>query len=214
MKLLCFSDAHLAGQAPRALGQFIQSARPDLALAVGDLTTRGPLSYAQELIAVVEEAGVRALAVGGNMDPPEVHSWLSRKGISIHCRRVEVGDFNIVGLGGSLTTPFGTPVEFTEGEIAGMLANAGIDSKTIFAPHNPPLGTCADLTAAGKHVGSKSILDAINKFQPALCVCGHIHEARGTQTLGKTKLVKLPPLLEGKAALVDLPGMAVMELSL
>jgi Icc-related predicted phosphoesterase len=74
--------------------------------------------------------------------------------------------------------------------------------RTIFSLHCPPYGTGLDdapeLTAemdlkdaghAVKPVGSTAVRDAIEKFQPALALHGHIHEARGTKRLGKTLCV-------------------------
>ena len=47
---------------------------------------------------------------------------------------------------------------------------------TIYSFHCPPRNTNLDLTNHG-HVGSKSILSFIKKYQPPLTLHGHIHES-------------------------------------
>lgn len=56
--------------------------------------------------------------------------------------------------------------------------------------HNPPYGTL-DKIHSGKHVGSKILRKAIEKHQPKLVLCGHIHEAKGEAKIGKTKVINL-----------------------
>ncbi len=206
--VLAFSDSHNYEQGPEFLKSLIKDHSPDAVLAVGDLTTRGPLDYAQKLLAAASEAGVRVLAEGGNMDPADVHDWLEIEGLSMHAKKISLGDFAVVGVGGSLTTPFGTPTEYTEGQLAGF-ASGLVDGRTVFAPHNPPFNTCADLTDEGHHVGSKAIREVIEKSQPVVCLCGHIHEAKGMEFIGKTKLVKIQPLMWRKAVLLELPSLKV-----
>jgi Icc-related predicted phosphoesterase len=49
-----------------------------------------------------------------------------------------------------------------------------------------------DLKDAGhavKPAGSTAVREAIERFQPALGLHGHIHEARGTKRLGRTLCV-------------------------
>jgi Icc-related predicted phosphoesterase len=71
--------------------------------------------------------------------------------------------------------------------------------KTIFSLHCPPYGTGLDdapeltedmsLKHAGhatRPVGSTAVRQAIEDFQPALSLHGHIHEARGSSRLGRT----------------------------
>jgi uncharacterized protein len=81
-----------------------------------------------------------------------------------------------------------------------MLANVTNDpDHTIFSLHCPPHNTGLDeapqLTAdmslkdAGRAtvpVGSTAVRAVIERYQPALALHGHIHEARGTHRLGKT----------------------------
>lgn len=66
---------------------------------------------------------------------------------------------------------------------------------TIFISHSVPYGNKLDIgmqkgsIAYGKHLGSPSTLDFIKKYQPLLCVSGHIHEHSGKIKIGKTTVI-------------------------
>ncbi len=66
---------------------------------------------------------------------------------------------------------------------------------TVFITHNVPYNTKLDKIkdkksyAYNKHVGSIIARDFCKKFQPAICVGGHVHEGRGKDKIGKTLVV-------------------------
>ena len=72
--------------------------------------------------------------------------------------------------------------------------------KTIYVMHSPPWGTHLDGIPGGHHVGSRSIRNFIEPFQPLLSLHGHIHEAprlsgKYTDRIGKTLCVNPGQLL-------------------
>ncbi|MEK6924484.1 MAG: metallophosphoesterase [Candidatus Micrarchaeota archaeon] len=203
LETLFISDCHGEQSCIPRLEKLAEARQPRLAVFTGDLTTRGDTRFPQEMFSLLERRGCRIFAVGGNLDPKPLHEWLEQAGYSIHARRVAFKGFTIAGLGGSLKTPFGTCVEYSEGQFAGMLEGL-LDEKTIFATHNPPFNTVADRVTSGAHVGSHAIREAIERHHPRACLCGHIHEAQGSEKLGSTLLVKLPPFKDGGAVAMDL----------
>lgn len=58
----------------------------------------------------------------------------------------------------------------------------------ILISHTPPAGTAIDRLKNGKHVGSEAVRAFIETHQPDLCISGHIHEARGEDTIGNTRI--------------------------
>ena len=56
---------------------------------------------------------------------------------------------------------------------------------------------------AGYHAGSTAVRDFIDDEQPDLVICGHIHEGRGEDLLGKSKIVNCGPSRDGCYALID-----------
>lgn len=58
--------------------------------------------------------------------------------------------------------------------------------------HSPPKGHLDE--AHGRHLGSHSILAAIERKRPALVVCGHIHQCWGSEAvIGTTPVVNVGP---------------------
>jgi uncharacterized protein len=60
--------------------------------------------------------------------------------------------------------------------------------------HGPPRGY-GDRTSRDVHVGSTAMTATLERVQPRLMVCGHIHPGYGRYRLGETEIVN--------AALVD-----------
>ena len=58
----------------------------------------------------------------------------------------------------------------------------------ILISHGPPY-EILDLTNEYEHAGCRALRDAIDRINPALVVCGHIHEAMGIKTYKDTLIV-------------------------
>lgn len=176
-------------------------------LLIGDLTNFGPPDVAESLLDLVREAGVPALSVPGNCDPKDILHVLDRYDVNLHGRCRKVGDISFVGLGGSNLTPFKTPFELTEAEILEELSSIRCEDnyRWILVTHAPPHNTKLDELESGSHVGSKSIRKFVEEKQPMLLACGHVHEARGVEKLGRTIMVNPGPISKGYAAEVLIP---------
>jgi Icc-related predicted phosphoesterase len=119
----------------------------------------------------------------------------------------------VIGLGGSNPTPFCTPNELSEEAMArlldeawrraGAFAASGAGLPTLLLTHAPPHGTRLDRLKNGCHVGSKAVRTFIEKYQPSLCVCGHIHEAKGEDRLGATALFNCGAFAQGGWVEID-----------
>lgn len=72
-----------------------------------------------------------------------------------------------------------------EKDIAYSLSMLSITEKSIVVAHQPPYG-CLDKNSDGENCGSISVREMILKNRPYIYLCGHMHEARGTQYLGET----------------------------
>ena len=74
------------------------------------------------------------------------------------------------------------------------LVELGPADRTVFVLHSPPRETHCDQIGAGRHVGSRAIRAFIERSQPPLVLCGHIHESPRVSssyrdTLGRTVVV-------------------------
>jgi len=188
--------------------------QPDLAGAAGliisgDLTLRGGEPQARRVIEAARRLGKPLLAQIGNMDQPTVDAYLSEEGINIHAAgRVTPEGVGIFGVGWSSPTPFATPSEADEDQIAAWLATARVAvagcEKLLLVCHTPPYDTAVDMVASGAHVGSRAVRAYIERVQPDVCLTGHIHEARAVDTIGRTVVVNPGPLSAGGYARIIL----------
>lgn len=185
-------------------------------LITGDLTTAGGAAAARHVLDSVAAFNPMTLALFGNMDKPGVAACLREAGIDLHrtVRQLDAATA-VLGIGGSTPTPFGTPSEFSEADIARwldeLLPQARNSSRLVLVSHTPPLGTACDRTAGGLHVGSEAVREFIVKHQPDVCLCGHIHESCAEDRLGRTRVVNPGALGDGGYAVLSLG--ATLEVS-
>jgi Icc-related predicted phosphoesterase len=105
---------------------------------------------------------------------------------------MEVDGWQIGGLGYSAPTPFNTPGEYSEDEMARRLEPFSGLKPLVLICHCPPLNTALDQVRPGLHGGSRAIREFIERGQPEHFFCGHIHEAEGTAVqIGSTHAVNV-----------------------
>ena len=206
MKLLCLSDIHGEGAGLKEV--LHEAAGADVVVLAGDITHLGGRAEAEAVLGPVLESGIPVLAVAGNMDREGARQCLQEKGIDIHARGLLLGPVGFMGLGGGTPSPFGTPWELTDEEAAGYLA-AGLPAIAtarykVLVSHPPPRSTRLDRSFAGQHVGSKAVRNFLLADSVDLCICGHIHESAGEDTLGRVLCVNLGPFKNGRYALIDI----------
>lgn len=73
--------------------------------------------------------------------------------------------------------------------------------KILFV-HDPPFNSKLDYTYTHEHVGSQSIRQIIEKYQPDLAVAGHIHESIGKDKIGNTICVNAGEAKNGHYAMI------------
>jgi Icc-related predicted phosphoesterase len=196
MKILALADLHAEESVLDRLRVISTKGEYDHILIAGDITNRGPISYAEEVVELL--GNERLFAVHGNMDPPPVLELLEEKGVSVHGKKKSIGEWNIVGFGGSNPTPFNTPSEMSEEDIEKGVDRLKLDGFSIFLTHVPPYGVMD--TVGGTHIGSRAIRNVIERRKPLLNVCGHVHEQEGQSVLGETLVVQLKPAMHLRAA--------------
>src|SRR5215510_817568 len=119
MKIMAFGDIHEYLHTLATLEAALRQA--DLILVTGDITRwRGPETAAKVLDAIADY-NPHILAQVGNTDTWDTHHYLDRRGMNLHGQGYRFGDLGIFGVGGSNQTPFYTPTEFSEEEIADAL---------------------------------------------------------------------------------------------
>lgn len=186
-------------------------AEADGVIVTGDLTIAGGVAEARRVMDALVRRNPVAYAQIGNMDRGEITGWLDERDWNTHLRVRELAPgVALMGLGGSTATPFGTPSEFSEAQYAGWLEGMGKEAGTwrhvVLSAHTPPFGTLCDVIGGGTHVGSSAVRDFILEAQPDVCLCGHIHESRAVDRLGRTVLVNPGAFAAGGYAVLRLAG--------
>jgi len=201
MLVLAISDLHGRYNYPRELKKELNLA--ERVIIIGDLTAFGGEPEAKTVLSGFSAYKDKLLAVYGNCDRPGVNKVLDELGINLHGDGRIVDGIGFFGLGGSNATPFHTPQELTEDEIAeNLIAGwAKVENARIrvLITHPPPLNTKVDRTGAGVHAGSEAVRKFIDEHQPELVLCGHIHEAKGFDKIGKTVVINPGPFPYGYA---------------
>ncbi|MFA4646887.1 metallophosphoesterase [Pyrococcus kukulkanii] len=206
MRVLAITDIHGNYREVKTLAGELDDF--DVILIAGDITHFGNGREAEKILSPLLGTGKPLLAVMGNCDGRDVLKTLEKLGISVHNKRVEVRGVGIVGFGGSNVTPFSTIWEFSDEEIYESLRR-NYKEGDIILTHAPPYGTKLDKTFSGVHTGSRGLRKFIEENQPPLCICGHIHEGRGVERIGRTIAVNPGPLSRGYYAMVDLEKLEV-----
>jgi Icc-related predicted phosphoesterase len=182
---------------PAALDARFQQAMED--------TLRAWVELADERLA---GSDVAVFTMLGNDDAPGLADVLrgARRSTYAEDGIVELpGGFEMASFGYSTPTPWKTPRELTEDELAPrlteLLNRLREPARAVVNLHCPPADTHLDqaakldenlrpvVDASGlvmASVGSTAVRAAIERYQPMLGLHGHVHESPGTERLGGT----------------------------
>lgn len=168
------------------------------------------IGYARERLA---GTGVRIVTAPANDDPYYIDDVIAEHGgdvfVNVEDRVIEIAPgHEMISTGYTNRTPWNTPREHDEDVIARhidqMVGRLSDVESAVFNLHPPPRGTKLDIapkltadlevvTSAGatvmEHVGSSAVLEAIERHQPLLSLHGHIHEAAGQVSIGRTTAI-------------------------
>jgi len=204
VKILNVSDIH---SDHKNLMEHLKHNPADLIIITGDITQFGPAELGVEILNDICTFNIPVLVIPGNCDPEDIYGKIDNsRAINVHGRSQVINGIGICGFGGSNPTPFNTPLEFEEVQLYEGVSKAmeGVSHEqiTILLTHAPPYGTKTDTLPSGEHAGSTSIRKIIEEYQPTLNLCGHIHESRGIDQIGKTLTANPGDLSSGYGCLI------------
>lgn len=187
-RLLVFSDIHNDAAALRRL----MATEADYYFAAGDLVSWG--RGLDKMGDIMKPLGKRVYVLPGNHESAaDIAGFSAQFGFTdFHGRTLEVGGMHVAGLGYSSPTPFDTPGEYSEEEMARRLAKFEELKPLVMVCHAPPLDTALDRVHEGLHAGSRAVREFIERVQPRHFFCGHIHEAEGVvEQMGETRAMNV-----------------------
>ena len=213
MKIIAIGCIHNdIEKVPRLLDEIKEKFEPDVIVSVGDVLDaefpKGikPLDVGKIFINELRSYFERILVTPGTWDK-DLINYYKREKILVHGNGIKIGDVGFYGFGGA-QTPFNTPYEPDEKEIYEGLKSAYEDVKNckykIQLTHAPPKHTRVDMIFNGEHVGSKAVREFIEEKQPEVAICAHIHEGRGIDLIGKTKILNVGKFTEGYVGVIEI----------
>jgi len=190
MKILASGDIHNDSRLAERLAEKAEKEKVDLVILCGDIMQ---FDKGENIIGPFKKKKQRILFVPGNHESFATADFLAEVyGIkNIHGYSVIYNDIGIFGCGGA---NIGLN-QLTEKEIYDYLKK-GFDKikdlkKKIMVTHVHPSGTKMEKLTSF-FPGSSGVKKAIEKFQPDLMLCSHVHEAEGIEEkIGKTKIINV-----------------------
>ncbi|MBI2105897.1 metallophosphoesterase family protein [Candidatus Woesearchaeota archaeon] len=191
MKIMALSDIHGDINLVRAKAEEAKKANVDFVLLCGDLTLND--SRTEGIIGPFKEKGLKVGIIPGNHEPTSTINFLTEryKLVNLHGYSYYLDRVGMFGCGSANIGLF----QLSEEEIFNFLekGHKSIEDKRkkIMVTHVHPSGS---LIEKFTHFfpGSDAVRYAIEKFQPDLALCGHVHEAEGIEELiGKTRVINV-----------------------
>jgi len=196
MRIFAFTDLHSDIRIADKLLAKIKKEKPDVIVCAGDISDFGS---GMRILLKKFNTGIPFLIVPGNHETPEeikVYSKEFKSIKDIHLKSFVFGNYFFLGCGGGGFTEHHAEFEQSEEKFASALKKLKIQNhkyKIILVTHQPPYKTKLD-KIYGEYSGSKSIRKFIEKYNPALCISGHIHENEGkSDKIGKTSIINPGP---------------------
>ncbi len=191
LKILAAGDIHGDIGLAEKLAERAQREKVDLVVLCGDLTLAE--TSTANIIGPFKKRHEKVLLIPGNHETVATADFLAELyGVkNIHGYSVKYKDVGIFGAGGANIGLF----QLTEKEIYDLLKK-GHDKvkylkKKIMITHVHPTGTKMEKFTKF-FPGSSGIRRAIDKLQPDLLLCSHVHEAEGIEEkVGKTKVINV-----------------------
>ncbi len=191
LKILATSDLHGDKSLVKKLAERAEKEHVDLVVICGDLTRFE--EGADGMIGPFLNKGKRVLFVPGNHESLATADYLSYKYKvkNLHGVSVKYGDVAFFGCGGA-----NVGLHQVDDVEAYDLLTKGFEqikdvAKKIMVTHVHPAGTKIErFTRFFK--GSDGVRRAIEKLQPDIMLCGHVHEAEGIEEMiGKTRVINV-----------------------
>lgn len=196
MKVLAFTDMHGNLSDFRKLKEKARKEKVSAFVCAGDITFFGAEFF--NIIKNFQQTAIPLVIIPGNHETAGDIQQAARKHDfvkNMHCRMLEMDSCLFFGCGGSKTTPFSTPFEFSESQFEAKLKKFKDKeaNKFVFLVHEPPYNTSLGSIEDMK-IGSKAIRNFIEKYQPDYCICGHFHENEGKEDkIGRTRIINPGP---------------------
>jgi Icc-related predicted phosphoesterase len=200
MKVLALSDIHSEQRVIDGIRSLITRNDYDGIFIVGDIVDHNNVTFFENILTLIGD--IPYCIIPGNIDEERVRNRMSGDNYA-DLRKIRFKNkYEVFGIGGGLRGPFHTPYEYYDDELWEKIGTITLSKPCIMLSHAPPYGYFDDI-GGDIHIGSKSVLRFMQKEEPFLLLCGHVHETQGHIKAGKTNIIKLGPAKNGNAAEIN-----------
>lgn len=191
MRIFAASDIHGDINLARSLAEKAKKAKVDMVLLCGDLTLNEVST--DGIIGPFKEKGLKIGIIPGNHESNATSNFLIEryKLVNLHGYSYYMDGVGMFGCGSANIGLF----QLSEEEIFNFLEKGHNyiedKQKKIMVTHVHPADSLIEKFTRF-FPGSMAVREAIERFQPDLALCGHVHEAEGIEEkIGKTKLINV-----------------------
>jgi Icc-related predicted phosphoesterase len=191
LKILAAGDIHGDVGLAKKLAEKAKKEKVDLVVLCGDLTQADQST--ENLIGPFKKLNEKVLLIPGNHEPNATVDFLAEAYDvkNIHGYSVKYKDVGIFGAGGANIGIH----QLQEKEIYDLLkkgfGKVRYLDKKIMVTHVHPTGTKMEKFTKF-FPGSSGVKKALEKFQPDILFCSHVHEAEGIEEkVGKTRVINV-----------------------
>ncbi|MDM8550225.1 metallophosphoesterase [Desulfobacterales bacterium HSG2] len=199
MRIYATADIHGRKKRITLIRNNIFKHKPDVLVIAGDISS---CIRSARIIAQLNDMPVPVLAIRGNTDLAGMDRLMEEYPniSSLHLREVAVNGVCFTGVSGTIPLPFHSRIGFREQSVMKKLEPL-VKRYSVLLAHPPPYRVL-DEVIGRFHAGSRRLHELVLTRQPALLICGHIHERRGSAFVGKTLVVNCSMGRTGAGAII------------
>jgi len=210
LRLIAASDVHGDYVMIRRFGMSALSLKASAVIIAGDI---GP--NVEKVLSYLSKLEIPIYVVLGNDDfPMDVYILEDVPYVlNIDGECIDIGPVEIIGLSGNPGSGLASPDE-KKMEAALKKAFAKASKPVILVSHLPPYRILDLATRHGvEHIGSKTVRKSIERYNPILCVCGHVHKDGGKRAILKdTEVINVSALEDDEVSKAQCRRFAVIEI--
>ena len=186
MRVYAVADIHGKNDRFERIRDNLLDLKADILVLAGDISN---FTQPGKILSRLNALPVPILVIRGNSDLKRVDHLFSAlpNCIPVHAVCTTIKSISFVGIGGTLPIPFRSRICLNEQSCLKKVEPL-VNTHTVLVTHTPPYGY-QDLVMGRFHAGSMGLRKLINKCQPQVLICGHIHEGDGMSVVGKTRVV-------------------------
>ena len=200
MRIYAVADIHAKRRRLDQIAKNVNRLKPDLLVVAGDLTHYRSSSF---VVDQLTRLPVPVFAIRGNTDRKMIGRQIAHTSSisSKYLPPTPVCPFAFVGIDGTVPIPFRSRIAFREIQVLKKISPL-VNRNTVLVVHPPPWGILDEVL--GKFsAGSKNLLAFVRHTQPAVVLCGHIHERPGVRQLRKTHVINCTMGNGSRGACID-----------